>query len=155
MLLPRRTSRNDRRGDAFVIRNKSLAAGATIALAMLAIPVAAHHSFAMFEQTKKVTFKGTVTEFQWTNPHSWIEMDVVDGAQAGHWSIELNSPNNLTRQGWRRSTLKAGDVVTMTINPLRSGKKGGLFNTVVLPDGKVLGGERGTNGQAINVPTAN
>lgn len=135
--------------------SKSYSIAVATALAALAVPVAAHHSFAMFDQAKKVTFKGTVTEFQWTNPHSWIEMDVVDGAQAGHWSIELNSPNNLTRQGWRRSSLKPGDVVTMTINPLRNGKKGGLFNTVVLPDGKILGGERATNGQAINVPTAN
>ena len=126
-----------------------------VALAALAAPAAAHHSFAMFDQTKTVTLKGTVAEFQWTNPHSWIELDVAGGAQAGHWSIELNSPNNLTRQGWKRSMLKAGDAVTVTINPLRDGKKGGLFNTVVLPDGKMLGGERPSNGQAINVPTAN
>jgi hypothetical protein len=128
-------------------------AGLALAAA-LAAPADAHHSFAMFDQTKTVTLKGTVTEFQWTNPHSWIEMDAT-GAETGHWSIELNSPNNLTRQGWRRSTLKPGDTVSVTINPLRNGKKGGLFNTVVLPDGRTLGGERGTNGQAINVPTAN
>jgi len=125
-------------------------------LAMLAVPVGAHHSFAMFDQTKTVTLKGKVTEFQWTNPHAWIEMEVPNARGAGdRWSIELNSPNNLTRQGWRRSTLKPGDAVTITISPLRNGKKGGLFNTVTLPDGKMLGGERPSNGQAINVPTAN
>jgi hypothetical protein len=144
--------RNDQ-GEPFVTKSKF--AIAALALTVIAIPVAAHHSFAMFDQKQTVVLKGNITEFQWTNPHSWIEMDVASGPQAGHWSIELNSPNNLTRQGWRRSTLKPGDAVTMTINPLRSGKKGGLFNTVVLPDGKVLGGERPTNGQAINVPTAN
>jgi hypothetical protein len=122
---------------------------------MWAAPAVAHHSFAMFDQTKTVTLKGKVIEFQWTNPHSWIELEVPD-ARGGtaRWSIELNSPNNLTRQGWRRSTLKPGDAVTITINQLRNGKKGGLFNTVVLPDGRMLGGERATNGQAINVPTA-
>jgi len=131
-------------------------AAALAALAIPAAPAAAHHSFAMFDQAKTVTLKGKVAEFQWTNPHSWIELDVPKaGGASEHWSIELNSPNNLTRQGWRRSSLSPGDTVTITINPLRDGKKGGLFNTVVLPDGRVLGGERATNGQAINVPTAN
>jgi hypothetical protein len=122
--------------------------------ALLGMPAAAHHSFAMFDQSKTVTLKGTVTEFQWTNPHSFIELDAPGaGGKMEHWGIELNSPNNLTRQGWRRSSLKPGDVVTITINPLRNGMKGGLFNTVVLPDGRVLGGERATDGKAINVPT--
>jgi hypothetical protein len=140
--------------DASVSKTKPLIAAAIVAAA-LAAPATAHHSFAMFDQSKTLTLKGTVSEFQWTNPHSWIELDVAGGPQNGHWSIELNSPNNLTRQGWKRATLKPGDVVTVTINPLRDGKKGGLFNTVLLPNGKMLGGERGTNGQAINVPTAN
>jgi hypothetical protein len=123
----------------------------------LAAPAVAHHSFAMFDQTKTVTLKGKVTEFQWTNPHSWIELDVPGaGGKVDHWGIELNSPNNLTRQGWRRTTLKPGDSVSVTINPLRNGMKGGLFNTVVLPDGRTLGGERaGADGKPINVPTAN
>ena len=121
----------------------------------LALPVSAHHSFAMFDQSKTVTLTGTVTQFQWTNPHSFIEIDAVTKSGTEHWSIELNSPNNLTRQGWKRTTVKTGDKVTITLNPLRDGKKGGLFNTIVLPDGKMLGGERPTNGQAINVPTAN
>ena len=128
-------------------------AGAAVALA--AAPVAAHHSFAMFDQTRTVTLTGTVTQFQWTNPHSFIELDVAKGGATEHWSIELNSPNNLTRQGWKRTSVKPGDKVTVTLNPLRDGKKGGLFNTIQLPDGHMLGGERGTNGQAINVPTAN
>ena len=123
--------------------------------ASLALPAAAHHSFAMFDQSKTVTLTGTVTQFQWTNPHSFIEIDAATKNGVEHWSIELNSPNNLTRQGWKRTTVKTGDKVTITLNPLRDGKKGGLFNTIVLPDGRTLGGERPTNGQAINVPTAN
>lgn len=126
-----------------------------MAASALVAPASAHHSFAMFDQTKTVVLKGTVSEFQWTNPHSFIELDVAGGPQAGHWAIELNSPNNLTRQGWKRTSIKPGDVVTVTLNPLVSGKKGGLFNSVVLPDGKVLVGERPSNGQAINVPTTN
>lgn len=125
-----------------------------LGLLLCAGPAAAHHSFAMFDQTKTLVLKGTVSEFQWTNPHSFIEMDVPDGPQAGHWGIELNSPNNLTRQGWKRNVIKSGDHVTVTMNPLRNGKKGGLFNSIVLPDGRTLSGEHGVAGQAINVPTA-
>jgi hypothetical protein len=99
----------------------------------------AHHSFAMFDRDKEVTLVGTVREFQWTNPHAFIEMDVPDAkGTAEKWSIELNSPNNLTRQGWKSSMLKAGDKVSVTMNPLRDGKHGGLFVSVVLPDGKVI-----------------
>jgi hypothetical protein len=135
---------------------QSLLRAGALVVAAVAAPAVAHHSFAMFDQTKTVSLKGTVAEFQWTNPHAWIELDVPNArGVVERWSIELNSPNNLTRQGWRRSTLKAGDKVTVTINPLRDGKKGGLFNTVLLPDGKRLGGERASDGKAINVPTAN
>ena len=135
------------------MRGWGLLAAAVIALA--GVPAAAHHSFAMFDQSRSVTLTGIVTQFQWTNPHSFIEIEVTGKAGTEHWSIELNSPNNLTRQGWKRSSVKAGDKVTVTLNPLRDGKKGGLFNTIVLPDGHVLGGERATDGKAINVPTAN
>jgi hypothetical protein len=131
-------------------------APATLAAATIAAPGSAHHSFAMFDQTKSVTIRGQVVEFQWTNPHAFIELDAPDG-QGGtdRWSIELNSPNNLARQGWRRSSLVPGQTVTVTLNPLRNGKKGGLFNKVVLPDGKTLGDVRNANGGPINVPTAN
>jgi hypothetical protein len=141
--------------EAFVIKPKSVASAGLIA-ALLGAPAGAHHSFAMFDQTKTLVLKGTVTEFQWTNPHSFIEIDAAAaGGKVEHWGIELNSPNNLTRQGWRRTSVKPGDVVTITINPLRNGMKGGLFNSVVLPDGHVLGGEHATDGKPINVPTAN
>jgi hypothetical protein len=127
------------------------------ALALLAAyPAEAHHSFAMFDQSKVVTLTGTIVEFQWTNPHAWIEIMAPDpaGGPPVRWGIELNSPNNLSRQGWKRTSLKPGDKVTLTMNPLRSGKKGGLFNQVTLPDGKVLG-EKAITGKPINVPTAN
>ena len=65
----------------------------------------------MFDQRKIMTLEGTVTEFQWTNPHAFIEIDVPAGGATQHWSIELNSPNNLKRQGWTRTALKRGDRV--------------------------------------------
>jgi len=115
----------------------ALLAAATV---WVSAPALAHHSFAMFDREKEVTLTGTVREFQWTNPHAFIEVDVPgeNGAASERWSVEMNSPNNLTRQGWKSSLLKAGDKVSVTINPLRDGKKGGLFVSVVLPDGKVI-----------------
>ena len=122
-----------------------LAAGALIAAPGGAF---AHHSFAMFDQTKQVTVAGTVSDFEWTNPHAFIE--VMD-AQGKTWGVELNSPNNLVRQGWKRTIVKVGDKVSVTLNPLRDGKPGGLFNAIVLPDGHMLGSTKPTG--PINVPT--
>jgi hypothetical protein len=99
----------------------------------------AHHSFAMFDRDKEVVLTGTVREFQWTNPHAFIEVNVPnDKGEVEKWSIEMNSPNNLTRQGWKSSMLKNGDKVVVTMNPLRDGKRGGLFVAITFPDGKVI-----------------
>ena len=120
------------------------------ALALLAgVPAAGHHSFAMFDQTKIMTLEGTVTEFQWTNPHAFIELDAAGGR---HWSIELNSPNNLKRQGWSRDALKPGDKIKLRMSPLRNGKPGGLFLDLTRADGKLLDSGLPKNGQPVNVP---
>ena len=112
-----------------------LAAGTFITL-----PALAHHSFTMFDMTKRVTLIGTVTSFEWTNPHSYIEIDVPDEKGAPkHWSIELGSPSILMQSGWKFSSLHAGDKVTLIINPLKSGQNGGFLSQATLPDGKVLG----------------
>jgi len=121
-------------------------------LALVASPALAHHSFAMFDQTKVMTLDGTVHEFQWTNPHSFIELDVTTGGRTQRWSIELNSPNNLTRQGWRRTSLKAGEHVSVRIAPLRNGHTGGLFLDLRKDDGRVLDSGLPKNGTAVNVP---
>ncbi|HTC43531.1 MAG TPA: DUF6152 family protein [Steroidobacteraceae bacterium] len=114
----------------------------------------AHHSFAMFDQSRQLPLSGTVMEFQWTNPHSFIELDVpkADGTSEV-WHIELNSPNNLKRQGWRSSSLKPGDRVLVVINPLRDGQHGGLFLNATLPDGSVLGDPTRRGDGPINVPS--
>jgi hypothetical protein len=134
----------------------TLAAGGALAGLALALvpagPAAAHHSFAMFDQKKVMTLDGTVTQFQWTNPHSFIEIDVGSGPKATHWSIELNSPNNLKRQGWSRESLHAGDKVSLRMNPLRDGSKGGLFLDVRLANGKVLDSGLPKDGTPVNVP---
>ncbi len=100
----------------------------------------AHHSGAMFDRSREVTLVGTVKDFSWTNPHSSFAVEIVkaDGSPE-LWAVEMNSPNNLVREGWTRYTLKPGDKVTAVINPLRDGKPGGLYIGVTLPGGKVLG----------------
>ena len=107
----------------------------------------------MFDQSKQLPLTGTVKDFQFTNPHAFIELDVPNaGAAPTDWSIELNSPNNLRRQGWTRDSLKVGDKVTVVINPVKDGKKGGLFVYATLADGKVLGDpNQGRNGP-VNAP---
>ena len=130
-------------------RITAIAAGG---LALAAMPALAHHSFAMFDQRKVMTLEGTVHEFQWTNPHAFIELDVAGGARTQRWAIELNSPNNLTRQGWRRTSLKAGEKISVRIAPLRDGHPGGLFLDLRKADGKVLDSGLPKNGTPVNVP---
>ena len=117
---------------------------AGIAVAMSAIPVVAHHSFAMFDAEKSKTLEGTVKEFQWTNPHSWILL-MVDNAtgQSEQWAIELGGPAGLARQGWVPKTLTPGMKVTAVIHPLKDGTHGGQYMAVTLPDGTTKGNPNG------------
>jgi hypothetical protein len=129
---------------------KALGLAGVAAVAVYAVPVAAHHSFAMFDALKIVQLEGTVKEFQWTNPHAWILLN-VKGEQAAPvtWAIEMNGPTGLARQGWLPKTLTPGMEVKVHIHPLRDGKSGGQFLAVTFPDGKVMGNP---NGRPANAP---
>lgn len=116
----------------------ALAGAAFVAFTGMAV---AHHSFAMFDQAKVVEFKGTVKDFQWTNPHSvvWVVGAPKAGVAPDVWTIELTSPGNLTRLGWTRKALNPGDRVDVQIHPLRDGQHGGSLIKIVLTDtGQVL-----------------
>jgi hypothetical protein len=104
-----------------------LGVGAATALAAAsAHPAAAHHSFALFNAQKTVALEGTVKDFQWTNPHVWIQLIVTDASGKDvEWSIEAASASSLARQGWSRQTLKPGDHVTVVVHPLKDGTDGG------------------------------
>jgi len=113
-----------------------------LAAAMLggAATAIAHHSFAMFDQTKQITLTGTVSAFEWTNPHAYIEIDVPEEkGTVKHWSVEMGSPSILMQSGWKFKDLKHGDKVTVRISPLKDGKPGGLLVQATLSDGRVLG----------------
>ena len=111
---------------------------AVMALALVA-PVLAHHSPAAFDRTKEVKLVGTVKEFRWQNPHTWIEVLVPD--EKGKdvlWGVELTSPTYLIRAGWKSNIIKPGDKVTIVVNPVRSGEPSGIFKSLTLADGRVL-----------------
>lgn len=110
------------------------------ALLAISTPAYVHHSGAMFDREKQITITGTVTEFNWTNPHASFRVDVPNAeGKVESWAIEMNSPNNLVHIGWKRTTIKAGDKVTVKINPLRDGRPGGIYLGITLPDGKYIG----------------
>ena len=123
-----------------------------IGSAMLALCVAgsiyAHHASVGIDRSKTVTVEGVVKQFRWANPHSWIEMEVVDSAgKAELWNFEMLPPTYLIPAGWTRNTVKPGDRVKITANGFLDGMPGGIFVSVTLPDGKTLG-QRGGGGGA-------
>ncbi len=125
------------------LKTKTLGVAVAALAALTAGSALAHHSFAMFDPSKEVTLEGTVREFQWTNPHSWVQLTVMENGQAVEYSIEGQSPNGLARRGWTRHSLNAGDHVKIVINPLKDGSKGGSFKRAIFPDGRVLGNGAG------------
>jgi hypothetical protein len=112
-----------------------LAAGILLA----AMPLRAHHSAAMFDDEKVLELTGTVKELQWTNPHIWIQVVVEDKGVTKEWSLEGGSPNSLSRNGWRRTTFKPGDAVTVRLNPMKDGTAAGAFIGAKFTDGKTIG----------------
>lgn len=101
----------------------------------------AHHSTAEFDYTKQVTIKGVVKEVQWTNPHSYIQV-IADagGDQKVQWSVEFGSPSLNIHMGWRKNSVKVGDVVTMNLSPARSGKPYGTLRVLTFANGQKLEG---------------
>lgn len=99
----------------------------------------AHHSFAMFDHNKSIVVEGTVTKFQWTNPHVYLDLDAVDkDGSVKHYVIECMAVNMLTRAGWHSKMMKPGDKVKVLIAPLLNGQPGGLILRVTLADGRTI-----------------
>jgi hypothetical protein len=109
-------------------------------LLLVAGSALAHHAPILFDRSKRVTITGTVAEFAWMNPHASIQLDVTTPSDLkGRWGVEMNSPNNLVKDGWKSTLVKVGDTVTVVVNPLRTGEHGGIFLSIKLADGRVLG----------------
>lgn len=121
---------------------KTLAMGpaAVIGLVLaLSAPVMAHHSAAPFDQSRTVEIHGTVKEFQYTNPHAWLIIAVAkpDGTKED-WSFQAEGPSTLLRYGIRLSSLVPGEAVTMKANPLKDGRRAGIWVSLTKADGTVL-----------------
>lgn len=110
---------------------------AALAAAAVAVPVQAHHSFAMFDKSKEIELKNvTVKEWQWTSPHTWLYVVAANGEK---FSIEGGNPGLMRRQGFAKGSIQPGDKITVYMSPLRNGQKGGSINAVRLANGQVLG----------------
>ncbi len=111
----------------------------TCLFAISTVPLQAHHSTAVYEKTKQVTLKGTVKEFQYTNPHIWVQLYVTDeNNNTVEWGIEGGSPNFLRRRGWTSKSLQPGDEVILLIRPMLDGQSGGTLISVTFTDGRKL-----------------
>ena len=116
---------------------KTVFCATVLAGLVLAAPASAHHSYAMFDQTRDVVLTGTVQEWQWTNPHILLVVVAPDDkGKVVPWTLEGSSPAVLRERGWGRAIVKVGDRVAVHMAPLKDGSKGGRLNNVAAPDGK-------------------
>jgi hypothetical protein len=117
-----------------------IAGPAAIAIALCGVTVQAHHSFAMFDHDKTITVSGTLKEFEFTNPHCWLHIDVADPAtgRTVEWAFEMGSVGQVAAQGWKADTVKPGDKITIEAHPMKDGSRGGQYQSAKLPDGRSL-----------------
>jgi len=114
--------------------------GIALLLPATSLPALAHHSYAEFDTDKKLTLQGTVKEFQWTNPHSWLLVMVPNASgQPEQWAVEFSSVSLLAARGWKPKSLVPGDKVEVTFHPMRNGSHAGSYMAIKLPSGKLMG----------------
>ena len=107
------------------------------AVILVPFPMLAHHGTSAYEPTKTLKLRGTVTSFDWVNPHVSLGWDVkTENGEVKHWVVELTSPGMLTRSGWHHDSVKPGDEVTVYFHPTKSGTKLGIFQRIVFADGR-------------------
>jgi hypothetical protein len=116
-----------------------LTAALVVAMVAAAAGTDAHHSFAPFNTETEKTITGVVNRFEWTNPHTWLWLDVTDEkGTVTTWGVEGMSPNYLARRGWTKTTFKPGEKATVVVRPMRDGSAAGMFVRATLADGKQL-----------------
>jgi hypothetical protein len=126
--------------EVIIVRNGHVSGLALVVSALIAaVPLLAHHGNAAFDSSKKLTLKGTVTEWVWANPHCWLKFDVKDDkGEVIHWLAEETNPPGLINSGWYKDSLKVGDEVTVILIPTKNGRPLGRVDRVILANGKVL-----------------
>ena len=105
---------------------------------LTATSLVAHHGNASFDTSKRVTLKGTVTEWIWANPHCFLKMDVMEDTGVRNWALETQNPTGMTQRGWSRQSFKVGDQVTVVLEAVKNGASIGRIVTATLPDGRTL-----------------
>jgi hypothetical protein len=112
---------------------------ASVALFLVSVPLVAHHGAAALDTGKEITLKGTVTEWIWSNPHCFLKFDARDDTgTVRNWAVETQNPTTMTQRGWSRTSFKAGDEVTVTIEPVKNGQPVGRILHAILPNGQKL-----------------
>lgn len=110
-----------------------------VGLLIVSVPLMAHHGAAAFDVGKEITLKGTVTEWIWSNPHCLLRFDVKDeNGQVVRWVAETQNPRNMSNRGWARTSFMPGDQITITVQPVKNGRRLGRILQVVLPSGQAL-----------------
>jgi hypothetical protein len=133
------------------MKNRVLGVLLTAVVLMMAAPLVAHHGAASFNTEKELTLKGTVTEWIWANPHCFLKFDAMDDTgTVRNWAVETQNPTDMSVRGWRRTSFKAGDPVTVTLQPVKNGAAVGRVVKVLLANGQTLG----TTGPAPSAPPA-
>jgi hypothetical protein len=121
------------------MRYATTTAAFAFCLLIVSVPLSAHHGNAAFDTGKKLTLKGTVTEWVWANPHCWLKFDVKnEKGEVTHWLAEETNPPGLINSGWYKDSLKVGDEVTVILMPTKNGQPLGRIDRVILANGKVL-----------------
>ena len=109
-------------------------------LLAVSVPLVAHHGAASFDTTKELKLKGKVTDWIWANPHCFLKFDAMDETNTvRNWAVEVSNPTDMTKRGWARTSFKAGDEVTVTVQPVKGGAPVGRIRNVVLANGETLG----------------
>ena len=112
-----------------------------IAVSILSAPLVAHHGAANYDMDKRVTVKGTVTDWLWSNPHCVLQLDATDDSgQVIHWVTETENPSSMIRSGWTKDSIKVGDQISIILVPIKGGRTVGRISEIVLPDGRKLMG---------------
>ena len=112
---------------------------AAMGVLLMSVPLAAHHGAAALDTGKEVTLKGTVTEWIWSNPHCFLQFDAKDTTGTmRNWAVETQNPTAMTQRGWSRTSFKAGDAVTVTLEPVKNGQPIGRILSVILANGDKL-----------------
>ena len=111
-----------------------------VGLLVVSVPLVAHHGAASFDTTKELKLKGKVTDWIWANPHCFLKFDAMDDTNTvRNWAVEVSNPTDMTKRGWARTSFKAGDEVTVTVQPVKGGAPVGRIRSVVLANGETLG----------------